>query len=115
GVHAAPVRAAVALARRQRQRERSQGSQVGAGPQVECTEDRTHEELLVPTTAGGGSALHGNEKPAPGAGFGLSAGSVSLLACLVSRPRIARTIIRTAIVAVGGVAGDGLEAGHGWQ
>src|SRR5690606_8292720 len=93
GVHAAPVRAAVALARRQRQRERSQGSQVGAGPQVECTEDRTHEERLVPTTAGGGSALHGNEKPAPGAGFGLSAGSVSLLACLVSRPRIARTII----------------------
>ena len=36
-----------------------------------------------------------------------------LVACPVARPRIARTIIRTAIIAVGSVAGGGTEAGHG--
>src|SRR3546814_15088545 len=38
-----------------------------------------------------------------------------LVACPVARPRIARTIIRTAIIAVEGVAGGGTEAGHGWK
>src|SRR3546814_62448 len=38
-----------------------------------------------------------------------------VVACPVARPRIARKMIRTAIIAVEGVAGGGTEAGHGWK
>src|SRR3546814_9934869 len=106
GMHAAPVGTTMSLACRQRQRERSQRGQVGAGSQVECTQDRTHAELLVPAIAGGGAPCAETKNPRRARVSGRLWLDLLLVACPVARPRIARTIIRTAIIAVEGVRSE---------
>src|SRR3546814_2120747 len=72
-------------------------------------------ELLVPAIAGGGAPCAKTKNPRRARVSGRLWLDLLLVACPVARPRIARTIIRTAIIAVEGVAGGGTEAGHGWK
>src|SRR3546814_17318937 len=72
-------------------------------------------ELLVPAIAGGGAPCAKTKNPRRARVSGRLWLDLLLVACPVDRPRIARTIIRTAIIAVEGVAGGGTEAGHGLQ
>src|SRR3546814_16339074 len=89
--------------------------EVGSGAQIECTEVRTHAGRLVPEIAGSGAPCAKTKNPRRARVSGRLWPDLLLVACPVARPRIARTIIRTAIIAVEGVAGGGTEAGHGWK
>src|SRR3546814_11590545 len=113
GMHAAPVGTAMTLACRQRQRERPQRGEVGAGAQIECTEDRTHAGLLVPAIAGGGAPCAETKNPRRARVSGRLWPDLLLVACPVARPRIARTIIRTAIIAVEGERKSGVWGKRG--
>src|SRR3546814_9683895 len=89
---------------------RSAPGQSSNAPRIEHMWDS-----LVPAIAGGGAPCAETKNPRRARVSGRHRLDLLLVACPVARPRIARTIIRTAIIAVEGVAGGGTEAGHGWK